>query len=344
MENTVVWLEDRIKLIDQTKLPQSFEFIECFNYLEVGDAIKKLKIRGAPAIGIAGGMALALHMTKTDFSNFEEFNNELKKVSDYLKSTRPTAVNLFWVIDRINKLIEDNKTLSIEKLKEIIGIEALKIANEDEKMCKAIGEYGIEIVPNNSTILTHCNTGALATYGYGTALGIIREANQQNKNIKVFADETRPLLQGARLTTWELMRENIPVTLITDSMAGYFMNKGEIDLVIVGADRIAKNGDTANKIGTYSVAVLAKENNIPFYVAAPTSTIDLSIASGNEIVIEERNPEEITFWGDRKIAPDGVKVANPSFDVTPSRYITAIITEKGIIRPNYNDNLLKIFD
>lgn len=343
METTIIWLGNRIKLIDQTQLPDKLEYIECFNYSELGLAIKELKVRGAPAIGIAAGMGIALHLKQKEFTSFFEFESELKFVSDYFKSTRPTAVNLFWVIDRINNKVKTNHLLSITELKELILTEALKIAKEDENMCKAIGKYGVEIVPENATILTHCNTGSLATYGYGTALGVIREAHYSNKNISVFADETRPLLQGARLTTWELMQENIPVTLITDSMAGYFMNKGKIDLVIVGADRIARNGDTANKIGTYSLAVLAKENNIPFFVAAPTSTIDLSILSGDEIDIEERNPDEIIFFGKRKIAPDGVKVSNPAFDVTPSKYITGIITEKGIVKPSYLENIPKLY-
>lgn len=343
METTIIWLGNRIKLIDQTQLPDKLEYIECFNYSELGLAIKELKVRGAPAIGIVAGMGIALHLKQKEFTSFFEFESELKFVSDYFKSTRPTAVNLFWVIDRINNKVKTNHLLSITELKELILTEALKIAKEDENMCKAIGKYGVEIVPENATILTHCNTGSLATYGYGTALGVIREAHYSNKNISVFADETRPLLQGARLTTWELMQENIPVTLITDSMAGYFMNKGKIDLVIVGADRIARNGDTANKIGTYSLAVLAKENNIPFFVAAPTSTIDLSILSGDEIDIEERNPDEIIFFGKRKIAPDGVKVSNPAFDVTPSKYITGIITEKGIVKPSYLENIPKLY-
>lgn len=343
MESTIIWLGDRIKLIDQTQLPDKLEYIECFNYSELGLAIKELKVRGAPAIGIAAGMGIALHLNQKEFNSFLEFESELKIVSDYFKSTRPTAVNLFWVIDRINNKVKTNHLLAIPELKELILTEALKIAKEDENMCKAIGKYGVEIVPENATILTHCNTGALATYGYGTALGVIREAHYSNKNISVFADETRPLLQGARLTTWELMQENIPVTLITDSMAGYFMSKGKIDLVIVGADRIARNGDTANKIGTYSLAVLAKENNIPFFVAAPTSTIDVSILSGDEIAIEERNPDEIIFFGKRKIAPDGVKVSNPAFDVTPSKYITGIITEKGIVKPSYLENIPKLY-
>lgn len=343
MESTIIWLGDRIKLIDQTQLPDKLEYIECFNYSELGLAIKELKVRGAPAIGIAAGMGIALHLNQKEFNSFLEFESELKIVSDYFKSTRPTAVNLFWVIDRINNKVKTNHLLAIPELKELILTEALKIAKEDENMCKAIGKYGVEIVPENATILTHCNTGALATYGYGTALGVIREAHYSNKNISVFADETRPLLQGARLTTWELMQENIPVTLITDSMAGYFMSKGKIDLVVVGADRIARNGDTANKIGTYSLAVLAKENNIPFFVAAPTSTIDVSILSGDEIAIEERNPDEIIFFGKRKIAPDGVKVSNPAFDVTPSKYITGIITEKGIVKPSYLENIPKLY-
>lgn len=333
---TVVFLEDRIKLIDQTKLPEKLEYIECFNYDELGLAIKELKVRGAPAIGIAAGFGIALHLKQKNFVTYEEFEKELVFISDFYKSTRPTAVNLFWVIDRINAKLKSvfKANLSIKELKNLVLKEAYDIALEDENMCNNIGKFGLELIPDNAVILTHCNTGGLATYGYGTAIGIIKEAHYNKKNISVFADETRPLLQGARLTTWELMQENIPVTLITDSMAGYFMSIGKIDLVIVGADRIAKNGDTANKIGTYSLAILAKEHHIPFYVAAPTSTIDINIESGKSITIEERNPNEITSFGNKKVAPENVVVANPAFDVTPAKYITAIITEKGIIKPN----------
>ena len=288
-------------------------------------------------------MALALHAEKTEVNNTTDLITELVIAAQFLKSTRPTAVNLFWAIDRMTTLAHNNETNSLDIVRELLVNEALHIASEDEAMCRAIGQFGLEIVPQGATILTHCNAGALATAGYGTALGVIRAAHENGKNIHVYMDETRPLLQGARLTAWELVNANIPATLITDSMAGYFLHSGKIDVVIVGADRITESGDTANKIGTYSLAVLAKENDVPFYIAAPSSTIDLGITGGDEIIIEERNPEEVSIIGGLRIAPEGVNIANPAFDVTPHRYISGIITEKGIIRPPYIDNLLKVF-
>lgn len=343
MPKTISWLGDRIRLLDQTKLPNIVEYIDCTDYREVGSAIKNLSVRGAPAIGVAAAMALALHSLKIKVNNSQELAIELVIASQFLKNTRPTAVNLFWALDRMINLAHKNETNPLEFVRELLVNEAQLIAREDEEMCRAIGQFGLALIPQDATILTHCNAGALATTGYGTALGVIRAAKAAGKNIHVYVDETRPLLQGARLTAWELIQENIPATLITDSMAGHFLYSGKIDLVIVGADRITESGDTVNKIGTYSVAVLANENQVPFYVAAPTSSIDLGITSGEEVIIEERKPEEISIIGGQRFAPEGINIANPAFDVTPHRYITGIITEKGIIRPPYNENLPKSF-
>ncbi|HPD00894.1 MAG TPA: S-methyl-5-thioribose-1-phosphate isomerase [Acetivibrio sp.] len=330
-----------LKLIDQTLLPTEHKTVELNNYVQVADAIKNMIVRGAPAIGVtaAYGLAIAAKAINTDSKN--EFFEQLKKVCDLIKSTRPTAVNLFWAVDRVYCKAVSNRDKDIEEIKELIENEACLMEKEDVEANRSIGRYGNELIKEGSTILTHCNAGALATCDYGTALGIIRAAHESGKNIRVFADETRPYLQGARLTAWELMQDNIPVTLICDNMAGHFMKESLIDCVIVGADRIALNGDTANKIGTYSVAVLAKENNIPFYVAAPVSTIDFSIETGEQIPIEERNPVEITHIKGIRIAPEGVNVRNPAFDVTPNKYISAIVTDKGIIYPPYYENIIK---
>lgn len=330
-----------LKLIDQTLLPTEHKIVELTNYTQVADAIRDMIVRGAPAIGVTAvyGVAIAAKAINTDSK--EEFFHELKNVCDIIKGTRPTAVNLFWAVDRVYDKAVSNKDKSIDEIKKLIEEEAFIMDKEDVESNRAIGKYGNELIKENSTILTHCNAGALATCDYGTALGVIRAAHEAGKNVKVFADETRPYLQGARLTTWELMQDNIPVILICDNMAGHFMKEGLIDCVIVGADRIALNGDTANKIGTYTVAVLAKENNIPFYVAAPISTIDFSIETGKEIPIEERKSEEITHIKGIRVAPEGVNVRNPAFDVTPSKYIAAIITDKGIIYPPFDENIKK---
>ncbi|MFZ5988336.1 MAG: S-methyl-5-thioribose-1-phosphate isomerase [Bacillota bacterium] len=330
-----------LKLIDQTLLPTEHKIVELTNYTQVADAIRDMIVRGAPAIGVTAvyGVAIAAKAINTDSK--EEFFHELKNVCDIIKGTRPTAVNLFWAVDRVYDKAVSNKDKSIDEIKKLIEEEAYIMDKEDVESNRAIGKYGNELIKENSTILTHCNAGALATCDYGTALGVIRAAHEAGKNVKVFADETRPYLQGARLTTWELMQDNIPVILICDNMAGHFMKEGLIDCVIVGADRIALNGDTANKIGTYTVAVLAKENNIPFYVAAPISTIDFSIETGKEIPIEERKSEEITHIKGIRVAPEGVSVRNPAFDVTPSKYIAAIITDKGIIYPPFDENIKK---
>ncbi|MEK6682516.1 MAG: S-methyl-5-thioribose-1-phosphate isomerase [Nitrospirota bacterium] len=331
---TIEWKNGIVKMLDQTKLPIEVVYVDCKDYQTVAKGIKELWVRGAPAIGIAAAMGVALGAQRIKAKNFDAFYEELMPVCDHLAATRPTAVNLFWAIERMKNLVKNNSEEDIEMLKKMLIDEANRILEEDIKVNKAMGRYGAEFIRDGDTILTHCNAGALATGGYGTALGVIRAAWEQGKRIKVFADETRPVLQGARLTAWELMQDNIPVTLITDNMAGFFMKKGVIDMAIVGTDRTVANGDVANKIGTYSVAVLCREHNIPFYVAAPISTIDLSIPSGELIPIEERNPMEVThIFGKTRIAPDNVTVANPAFDVTPARYITAIITERGAFRP-----------
>ena len=314
--------------------------MELGDHQSIASAVVELKIRGAPAIGILGAYAVALGALKIESTTRDKFLEELQSISYTIASTRPTAKNLFRAIDRMHKVAEAGK--DVEQIKAALVNEAVRIHSEEEEATRKLSQLGAELIDDNFTILTHCNTGALATAGYGTALGVIRQAKEQGKNIKVFATETRPLLQGARLTTWELKKANIPFTLITDSMAGYFMSRGEIDCVIVGADRIAANGDTANKIGTYTLAVLAMEHGIPFYVAAPTTTIDLSLASGDEIPIEQRSQEEVTHIQGVSIAPVGTQAANPAFDVTPHHYITAIITEKGIIKEPYVERLKKI--
>ncbi|MCI0529411.1 MAG: S-methyl-5-thioribose-1-phosphate isomerase, partial [Nitrospira sp.] len=312
------------------------------NYKDVAQAIKNMVIRGAPAIGVAAAMGSALGAQSLSASSYEEFIVQLKEILEEMGKTRPTAINLFWAIEEMRRCAEANKHLSIPELKETLKNKALQMREEDIEINKIMGKYGAELIKDGDTILTHCNAGALATAGYGTALGVLRAAHEGGKRIHVFVDETRPFLQGSRLTAWELTKENIPLTLITDNMAGYFMRKGKINLIIVGADRIAANGDVANKIGTYSVAVLAKEHRIPFYVAAPISTLDLSISSGDKIPIEERNPQEVTQVAGRQVAPEAIQVANPAFDVTPHTYITAIITEKGIAWPPYEESLAKL--
>ena len=331
-----------LKLIDQTKLPGEIVWHEYKSYEQVAKAIKDMIVRGAPAIGVTAAYGMVIGANGIKAGNKDEFFSELERIAVEMKNTRPTAVNLFWAVDRIVKKACDNKNRSIDEIRKEMLEEARRMDREDVENNRRIGNFGNQLVNPNDAILTHCNAGSLATCDYGTALGVIRAAHEAGKRIRVFADETRPYLQGARLTAYELMQDVIPVTLICDNMAGYFMHKGEINCCIVGADRIASNGDTANKIGTYTIAVLAKENNIPFYVAAPTSTIDFEIASGDEIIIEERNHTEVTHIGGIKIAPDGVDVKNPAFDITPNRYITAIITEKGILYPSFSDSIKKL--
>jgi methylthioribose-1-phosphate isomerase len=338
----IEWLGNKLKIIDQTQLPGKLAFLELRNYTEVVAAIKGMKVRGAPAIGVAAAYGIALGVQDIKAENKARFLSQLDKILKAFATARPTAVNLFRAIDRMKKVAE--ATGDVPGIKQALIDEAKRIHAEEEASQERLRQLGAELIEDGFTILTHCNTGSLATAGYGTALGVIKAAAKQSKKIEVIATETRPLLQGARLTAWELMQENIPVTLITDSMAGYFMSRLKVNCVIVGADRIAANGDTANKIGTYTLAVLAKENGVPFYVAAPTSTIDLSLSSGAEIPIEERNPEEVTHIGGIPLAPKGVTAANPAFDITPHKYITAIITEKGIIREPYADMLKKVLD
>ncbi|MFC1955411.1 S-methyl-5-thioribose-1-phosphate isomerase [Chloroflexota bacterium] len=334
----IEWLSDRIKILDQTKLPLEEVYLELASYQDIALAITELKIRGAPALGICVGYAIALGAVEIDSVARNEFLDKLQGIIGTIAGTRPTARNLFRAIDRMQQVAEAGE--DVEKIKAALVAEAKKIHREEVEATRKLSRFGAELIKDGFTILTHCNAGPLATAGYGTALGAIRWAKEeQGKKVKVFATETRPLLQGARLTTWELKQADIPVALITDSMAGHFMSKGEIDCVIVGADSIAANGDTANKIGTYTLAVLAKENNIPFYIAAPISTIDPSLASGEEIPIEQRKAEEITHIKGVRIAPEGIDVANPAFDVTPHRYITAIITERGIIREPYGEGI-----
>lgn len=337
---TIEWNKGRVVLIDQRKLPAEEIYVECTEYNQVAEAIEKMIIRGAPAIGIAAAFGIALGLLRIERG--EEMDEEFERILQRLGKTRPTARNLFWALERMKSTFEEHRSLPLDQLKQQILQEARDIEREDIEANKKIGFYGKDLVRDGQSILTHCNAGALATAGYGTALGVIRAAFQDGKRIHVYVDETRPLLQGARLTCWELDRENIPVVLITDNMAGYLMQKGEISMVVTGADRIARNGDTANKIGTYSVAVLAKEHGLPFYIAAPLSTIDFSITGGSEILIEERDPDEVREIGGRCLSLPNVEVRNPAFDMTPARYISAIITEKGIAKPPYEESLEKL--
>lgn len=334
MVPTVEWKNDEIRLLDQSRLPGAVEFLTCRTYQDVADAIRQLKVRGAPAIGVTAALGVALGAQAVEAADYEIFARSVFAIGDELAATRPTAVNLFWAIERMKRKLESLRGQSIRSIKHALIVEAQQILEEDVALCRAMGRYGAGLIEDGQTVLTHCNAGSLATAGYGTALGVIRAAWEQGKKIQVIADETRPVLQGARLTAWELMQDHIPVTLITDNMAGTLMRQGKIHLCIVGADRIAANGDVANKIGTYSVAVLAKAHNIPFYVAAPYSTIDLKTASGADIPIEQRNPVEVTtIHGSHPVAPDGVAVYNPAFDVTPAELITRIITERGVFKP-----------
>ena len=333
----IEWLGNRVRILDQTRLPQEEVYLELSNYQDIASAITELKIRGAPAIGVAGSYGVALGALAIETKSRDEFLGRLRGVIHTIAATRPTARNLFRAIDRMEQVAKTGE--DIEQTKRALIDEAVKIHSEEVEATRRLSQLGAELIQDGFSILTHCNAGPLATTGYGTALGVIIQAHEQGKKIKVLATETRPLLQGARITTWELKRAGIPVTLITDSMAGYFISRGEVSCVIVGADRIASNGDTANKIGTYGLAVLARENGIPFYVAAPTSTIDTSLASGDEIPIEQRSPNEVTHIQEVSIAPEGIDVQNPAFDVTPHRYITAIIIERGIIRQPYGEGI-----
>ncbi len=333
MVKSIEWRGERVRILDQSRLPHKVVYINCSDYTMVADAIKTLKIRGAPAIGIAAAMGVALSAQDIKASSFEEFMASLKPLMDTMISTRPTAVNIRWAMDRLKALMLKNRHQGVDVLKKMLVDEAKAILEEDIAANRAIGSWGAQFIEDGATVLTHCNAGSLATGGYGTATAPVLVAREQGKEVQVIADETRPVLQGARLTTWELMQAGVPVTLITDNSAGALMKNGRIDLCIVGTDRTAGNGDVANKIGTYSVAVLARENSIPFYVAAPLSSIDFSIPSGDEIPIEQRPAEEVTHICGHPIAPEGVRVINMAFDVTPAGYVTAIITEKGVFRP-----------
>ncbi len=339
---TIQWKENTLYIIDQTKLPEKKYFISITTMEEMWDAIKYLKIRGAPAIGIAAAFGIYLGIRNCSIKDKKEFFRKVDEVCTYIGSSRPTAVNLFWAIERIKNLIHKKRELSTEDLKRLILNEANEMIDEDNRTCMAIGENGLTLIKDGYSLLTHCNAGGLATARYGTALAPIFKAKDLGFNIHVYVDETRPLLQGSRITAWELLEAEIPATVITDNMAAFVMYQKKIDMVIVGADRIAANGDTANKIGTLGVAILAKEFGIPFYIAAPISTIDMKRSTGDDIPIEERNPEEITHGFGRQTAPSKIGVYNPAFDVTPARYIRGIITEKGIIRPPYTENIKKI--
>ena len=332
---TIEWKGDCVVMIDQRKLPASEVYVTCRTASEMAKAIKTMVIRGAPAIGVAAAMGIALGRRRSKATGTKQFATEFQKTCDLMAATRPTAVNLFWAIDRMKQTFASaaQAGCSVAEIKDRLEAEAQRIHDEDVSSCKSMGAHGASLVPESANILTHCNAGALAAAGYGTALGLIRPARAQGKRVAVLADETRPFLQGARLTAWELIKDGIDTTVITDNMAGAMMRQGHVDLVVVGADRIAANGDTANKIGTYSVAVLAAAHNIPFYVAAPSTTFDLSIESGDLIPIEERSREEITHGFGKQTAPDGIAVYNPAFDVTPARLIKAIITERGVIEP-----------
>ena len=336
------FINGQCQMLDQRLLPAEEVWLTYTTYQEVAEAIRSMVVRGAPAIGVAAAIGVWFGVRDIETESSLEFFQQLQEICQVLAATRPTAVNLFWALERMKHFAESNLDRSVMELKIGLEYEALAITQEDEQANRKMGQHGEHFLADGARVLTHCNAGALATAAYGTALGVIRAAVENGKQISVIADETRPFLQGARLTAWELQKDNIPVTLICDNMAGYMMSKGEIDCVIVGADRIAANGDVANKIGTYTVAVLAKEHNIPFYVAAPISTIDLKLTDGSQIPIEERDPREITHYKDIQLAPAGIKVFNPAFDITPSRLVTAIITENGVVSGDYVAGLNRV--
>ncbi len=340
----IEWCGSYVDLIDQTQLPYEYTTVKIDTYQKMGMAIKNMLVRGAPAIGVSAAFGVVLGaISLVGEQNWDNFYSQLVKIAEYLKSTRPTAVNLKWAVDIQMKLVESYKDKTIKEAVKALEENAIKILNDDISINKNIGDNGATVIPKSARILTHCNAGSLATAGYGTALGVIRSAFANDPTIQVYADETRPRQQGARLTVWECVQENIPVTLVTDGMCGYMMSKNMIDVVVVGADRIAANGDAANKIGTFTVAIAAKAFGVPFYVAAPLSTIDTSIESGEEIPIEERNKEEVTHINGKLVCPECVNVFNPGFDVTPADYITGIITEVGILKPDYKNSIIKAF-
>jgi methylthioribose-1-phosphate isomerase len=341
---TVAWRDNRVVLLDQLRLPAEEIYREYDSVEGVAEAIRTMVVRGAPAIGVTAALGVALGAVRSRAASSADLVRDVEAACDLIARTRPTAVNLFWALERMRGVARtEGARLAPAALRARLVEEALAIRDEDLAACRAIGRFGADLVPDGARVLTHCNAGGLATAGYGTALGVVRGAVEQGKRVAVLADETRPFLQGARLTAWELHQDAIPVTLITDNMAGHLMARGEIDLCVVGADRIAANGDVANKIGTYSVAVLAHEHRLPFYVAAPLSTIDLSTPTGREIPIEERSVEEVVNFGGRRIAPAGVAAKHPAFDVTPARLVTAIVTERGVARPPFSESLRALF-
>jgi methylthioribose-1-phosphate isomerase len=342
MIRTIEWTDAGVVMLDQRLLPAEEIYRTYTTYTEVAEAIRSMVIRGAPAIGVAAAMGIALGMKNANPGSLDELDAQFERICSSLAATRPTAVNLFWAVDRMKTVYRGVCSQGIQAIRSALINESTTMHSEDVEANRRLGRFGQELIPAKASVLTHCNAGALATAGYGTALGVIRAAVEAGKQIQVFADETRPFLQGARLTAWELQKDNIPVTIITDNMAGYFMQKGKIDCIVVGADRIAANGDVANKIGTYSVAVLAKENGVPFYVAAPISTLDLALPDGSHIPIEERDPDEVRKVMGVPVAPSDAKVANPAFDVTPNRYVHAIITDRGIARPPFQETLREL--
>jgi len=342
---SIEWLDDgTLRLLDQRKLPLEKTYNDYRDYQAVAQAIKDMVVRGAPAIGDSAAYALALTTTHSTASDIDALRDELRQADAVLRQSRPTAVNLFWALDRMKRVIEDTAITDMPAMKAAILAEAHRIAAEDADTNKQIGLHALQLVPDEATIIHHCNTGSLATMDYGTALGVIRTAHEHGKKVQVLVDETRPRLQGARLTAWELKEQGIPHRVIVDGASGHYMRRVGVDFCVVGADRIAANGDTANKIGTYNLAVVAHENGVPFYVAAPLSTIDMNTATGDDIEIEERNPQEVTHFRSEQLTPDDIQVGNPAFDVTPARYITAILTERGVIYPPYEESLRQLFD
>lgn len=342
MVKTLEWTSEGVRFIDQRKLPTEETYVTCSTYEEVAEAIRNMTVRGAPAIGVAAAMGVALGGQAIEANHVSEFRREFEQICEELGSTRPTAVNLFWAIRRMQEKFESLSDEPVPRIKQELVAEAQRMYVEDIAANEAMGRHGATLMPSSGGVLTHCNAGALATCGYGTALGVIRAAVEGGKKIHVFADETRPFLQGSRLTAWELMQDKIPTTVISDNMAGAMMRQGKIKAVVVGADRIAANGDVANKIGTYTVAVLAHEHGIPFYVAAPFSTVDLETPTGEQIPIEQRSAREVTHIGERQLTPPGVQIENPAFDVTPNKYVGAIITERGIAKAPYGDSLQRL--
>ena len=342
MIQTLEWTDHGVRFIDQTKLPTEETYVNCTTHRQVADVIRNMVVRGAPAIGVSAGMGIALGMKNSKAETAGELKQEFDEICEVIGKTRPTAVNLFWAIRRMQQKFESLRVRPVAQIKSAIIEEAQRMHAEDIAANQAMGRHGAALMPGSGGVLTHCNAGALATCGYGTALGVIRAAIEDGKKIHVYADETRPFLQGSRLTAWELMKDGIPTTVISDNMSGAMMKQGKIGAVIVGADRIAANGDVANKIGTYTVAVLAKEHGIPFYVAAPVSTVDIDTPDGGKIPIEQRNPVEVTHFAGKAITPDGVGIENPAFDVTPSKYVTAIVTERGIARAPYEESLARL--